>query len=146
MIQKQKVRYSILFLHQNLKSVDLRRSPPHLEKIENVPFLSVLNTSPLEVGKLLRTLKKSHISPCGIPGKFLQLISTEISYPLSELFNNTFKIGYFPDRWKIAHVTPIFKRVGSKNLKSNYRPISILPSLSKVCESIIHERLLSHCT
>ena len=53
---------------------------------------------------------------------------------------------FFPDNWKIAHVTPIFKKVGSKSQKSNYRPISILPTLSKVCESIIHERLLSHCT
>ena len=54
-------------------------------------------------------------------------------------------MGHFPDHWKIAHITPIFKRVGSKNLKTNYRPISILPTLSKVAESIIHERLLSHC-
>ena len=40
---------------------------------------------------------------------------------------------------------PHFKRNGSKNCKTNDRPISILPSLSKVCESIIHERLLCHC-
>ena len=37
------------------------------------------------------------------------------------------------------------KEVGSENCKTNYRPISILPTLSKFCESIIHERLLSHC-
>ena len=54
-------------------------------------------------------------------------------------------MGHFPDNWKIAHITPIFKRTGSKNAKTNYRPISILPSLSKVAESVIHERLLSHC-
>ena len=120
--------------------------PPNLEKLENVEFLSVLNTSPLEVGKLIRSLKKSHISPCGISGKFLQLISKQIAYPLSTLLNNLFEIGYFPENWKIANVTPIYKRVGSKNSKNNYRPISILPSLSKVAESIIHDRLLSHCT
>ena len=56
-----------------------------------------------------------------------------------------FEIGYFPDQWKIAHITPIFKRSGSKDSKLNYRPISILPTFSKVAESIIHERLLSHC-
>ena len=76
----------------------------------------------------------------------MQLISKEISYSFSKLLNNLFQVGTFPDSWKIAHVTPIFKRVGSKNLKENYRPISILPTLSKVSESIIHERLLSHCT
>ena len=100
----------------------------------------------MEVGKLIRSLKKSHISPCGIPAKFLQLIAKEISYSLSKLFNNLFEVGHFPKEWKIAHVTPIFKRNGSKNCKTNYRPISILPTLSKICESIIHERLLSHCT
>ena len=118
--------------------------PPNLERIENVPQLSSINTSPIEVSKLIRNLKKSHVSPCGISGKFLQFIAKEISYPLSRLFNNLFEVGLFPDNWKIAHVTPIFKRVGSKNCKTNYRPISILPTLSKVCESIIHERILSH--
>ena len=90
-------------------------NPPSLEKLDNITSLSVLNTSPLEVAKLIRHLKKSHISPCGISGKFLQLISKEISYSLSTLLNNLFHFGYFPDNWKIAHVTPIFKRVGSKN-------------------------------
>ena len=68
-----------------------------------------------------------------------------MSYSLSKLFNNLFEIGHFPDIWKIAHVTPVYKRSGPKNDKSNFRPISILPTLSKVCESVIHERLLSHC-
>ena len=54
--------------------------PPNLDKNINVPFLSILNTSPLEVGKLIRKLKGSHVSPCGISGKFLQLISMEISF------------------------------------------------------------------
>ena len=134
------------FFASKSKVNGFEEDPPSLEKFENVAFLSALNTSPLEVSKLVRNLKKSHISPCGISGKFLHLISKEISYPLSTLLNNLFQIGHFPDNWKIAHVTPIFKRVGSKNSKLNYRPISILPSLSKVCESIIHERLLSHCT
>ena len=48
-------------------------------------------------------------------------------------------------KWKIAHITPIYKRYGPKNDKCNFRPISILPTLSKVCESVIHQRLLNHC-
>ena len=62
------------------------------------------------------------------------------------MLNNLFEIGNFPEIWKIAHVTPIYKRSGLKNDKANFRPISILPTLSKVCESVVHERLLSHCT
>ena len=119
--------------------------PPNLQKLEGVSFLENLNTSPIEVAKLIRGLKKSHNSHCGIPGKFLALISTQISKTLYRLFNNLFEIGHFPDIWKIAHITAIYKRSGPKNSKSSFRPISILPTLSKVCESVIHERLLSHC-
>ena len=105
----------------------------------------MINTSPIEVAKFIRGLKKSHMSQCGLPGKFLHMISQPVSYSLSKLMNNLFEIGHFPDLWKIAHVTPIFKRSDQKNDKSNFRPISILPTLSKVCESVIHQRLLSHC-
>ena len=45
----------------------------------------------------------------------------------------------------MAHVTAIYKKSGSKSCKTNYRPISLLPSLSKVFESVIHDRLLKHC-
>ena len=38
--------------------------PPNLERIDNVPNLSSINTSPIEVSKLIRSLTKSHISPC----------------------------------------------------------------------------------
>ena len=119
--------------------------PPPLQRLENVPDLASINTSPLEVGKLIRGLKKSHSSYCGIPAKFLQIISSPISYSLSKLFNNLFEMGHFPDIWKVAHISAIYKKSGSKNSKSNFRPISILPTLSKVIEAIIHERLLDHC-
>ena len=44
--------------------------PPNLERFLNVPNLDMMNTSPLEVGKFIRNLKKSHSSHCGISGKF----------------------------------------------------------------------------
>ena len=46
--------------------------------------------------------------------------------------------GYFPLDWKIARVTPLHKK-GSKNLMENYRPISILPIISKVFERILYQ-------
>ena len=97
------------------------------------------------MGKFIRGLKKSHSSHCGISGKFLNLISSQISPSLSKLFNNLFEIGHYPDIWKVAHVTAVYKRSGPKNVKSSFRPISILPTLSKICESIIHDRLVNHC-
>ena len=107
--------------------------------------MDVLNTSPLEVAKIVRNIKKSHLSYCGIPGKFIHMIATPISFSLSRLFNNLFKIGHFPNIWKIAHITAVYKRSGPKTDKSSFRPISILPTLSKICESVMHDRLLKHC-
>ena len=120
-------------------------APNYTREEENIKTLEKINTSPIEVAKFIRNTKKSHSSHCGISGKFLALISQPISYSLSKLFNNLFEIGHFPDTWKIAHITPVYKRNGPKNDKNNFRPISILPTLSKVCESVIHERLLTHC-
>ena len=85
---------------------------PILERMTNVSSLSVLNTSPIEVAKFARTIKKSQLSECGIPGKFISLISTPISFSMSRLFNNLFEVGHFPCLWKLAHVTPIYKRAG----------------------------------
>ena len=64
---------------------------------------------------------------------------------MSRLFNNLFEAGQFPEIWKTAHVTAIFKKSGSKTDKRNFRPISLLPTLSKICESVMHNRLFQHC-
>ena len=48
--------------------------------------------------------------------------------------------GVFPDELKIAKVIPLYKS-GSSNIMSNYRPISILPTLSKIFEKLIHSRI-----
>ena len=120
-------------------------SVPSLQRMEKIPDINNINTSSIEVAKFIRKIKKSQFSPCGIPGKFIHLISTPISFSLSRLFNNLFAVGHFPYLWKLAHVTPVYKKSGAKTDKTNFRPISILPTLSKICESVIHDRMLRHC-
>ena len=51
--------------------------------------------------------------------------------------------GIFPDDWKKAKVYPIFNSV-ERNIPSNYRPISILPSISKIIERVMHTQLLEY--
>lgn len=51
--------------------------------------------------------------------------------------------GIFTDDWKKAKVYPIFKS-DERNIPNNYRPISILPALSKIIERVMHTQLLEY--
>ena len=131
------------FFVSKAKVVGENDEVPILDRDENITEVNNINTSPIEVAKIMRGLKKSNISHCGIPGKFISLISTPLSFALSKLFNNLFEEGIFPSLWKISHVTAVYKYKGKKSDVANYRPISLLPTLSKICESIIHKKTSS---
>ena len=74
---------------------------------------------------------------------FIKLIGNYIAIPLTYLFNKCITIGYFPNCLTIAKVIVIHKS-GKKNNIGNYRPISLLPQISKILENIIKERLLNY--
>ena len=57
---------------------------------------------------------------------------------MSRMFSNMFEVGYFPDTFKLAHITSIWKQKGLKSSKLFYRPISLLPTMAKIMESVIH--------
>ena len=65
--------------------------------------------------------------------------------PLKIIFSNILSTSIYPDLWKIANVTPIFKK-GDKQLIKNYRPISLLPICGKILEKIIFNHLYSYLT
>ena len=60
----------------------------------------------------------------------------ELKIPLMNIFSQYLSTGIFPDKMKIAKVSPIFKN-GKRSIASNYRQISVLPCFSKVLERII---------
>ena len=60
---------------------------------------------------------------------------------LSVCFSHSFELGIFPTIFEIAKVVPIFKS-GNKQIVNNYRPISLLPTLSKILEILIKIRLI----
>jgi hypothetical protein len=59
--------------------------------------------------------------------------------------NKSLALGIFPDRLKYSEIKPIFKK-GDKHIISNYRPISILTSFSKVLEKAVYIQLYEHCS
>ena len=76
----------------------------------------------------------------GLSAEHLKLINKDISKCLTLIINQSLNSGIFPDKLKIAKVTPIFKK-GDKQIITNYRPISVLPVISKSFETVIHEQL-----
>ena len=95
---------------------------------------------PEEVLLQLATSKAS--GPENISNKFYKLLAPIISPFLSEIFNGCFEKGDFAFVLKHAKVIPIHKS-DRKDIVSNYRPISILSTVSKIFEKLLYFRLKS---
>ena len=65
--------------------------------------------------------------------------------PLCHIFNISLTHGHFPHQWKQAVIQPLFKQKGNRAAPSSYRPIALLPCVSKVFESLVRKQLLQHC-
>ena len=70
-------------------------------------------------------------------------ITNEISEAITFIINQSISTGVFPDPLKIAQVKSLFKK-GDKHNASNYRPISLLSSLSKIFEKVRLNQLIDH--
>ena len=76
--------------------------------------------------------------------KIIKLVVDIVSPILLKLFNSCYKDGYFPNELKVAKVIPIYKNRGDITKLNNYRPISMLPTFSKLFEKLIHKHTLSY--
>ena len=95
----------------------------------------------IEVKNAINELKcKSSAGYDGLSNKLLKHVREELSPCLTLLINHAFQTGIFPDKLKCAKVTPIYKK-DDKYLFENYRPVSVLPSISKVYEKLMHKQL-----
>ena len=72
--------------------------------------------------------------------KILKNVVDEICGPLTSIFNKSLQEGKVPEDWKLANVTPIFKK-GSRDQPGNYRPISLTSVLGKILESLIRDKI-----
>ena len=79
----------------------------------------------------------------GIPARLFTETSSQIAPSLCALFNKSLHCGVHPDDWKLANVVPVHKR-DEKSYVENYRPISLLPLISKVLERCVFQNILHH--
>ena len=78
-----------------------------------------------------------------ILAKFLQDGAEVLALPLRNIINLSIKLSTFPEECKIAKLKPIFKK-GARTDPKNYRPISLLPLVSKIIEKSIHFQIESY--
>uniref|UniRef100_A0A8C5PEC8 Reverse transcriptase domain-containing protein n=1 Tax=Leptobrachium leishanense TaxID=445787 RepID=A0A8C5PEC8_9ANUR len=108
------------------------QAPPTVQRPYNAEKFSFRPVPVSVITKLLRNQTMNYQSgPDQIPAMLLKISAPAISKPVA---------GYIPKLWKTARVVPIHKS-GDNTLVSNYRPISLLPVMSKILEKCVYTQL-----
>ena len=96
--------------------------------------------------KVIQSLKpKTSAGHDGISLKLLKYLAPGLLKPLTFIINQSLLTGIFPNNLKIAKVIPLFKK-DNPSLVDNYRPISLLSSLSKLFEKIVFGQVFKYFT
>jgi hypothetical protein len=97
-----------------------------------------------QVYKIINQLKsKPSVGHDGLSTITVKYLASLLTEPLTLLINQSLKAGIFPDKLKLAKIIPIHKK-DDVHLLENYRPISVLPSLSKVVETVVFEQMFTY--
>ena len=122
---------------------DLNIELPVFENRTEISLSHIVITQS-EVTDILNTLKVNKATgPDGISHRMLKNCSVSLAIPLCLLFNLSLRLHTYPSLWKLAHVTPIFKK-GDKSVASNYRPISLISCVGKSFERILFKHVYNH--
>jgi hypothetical protein len=113
----------------------------------SVPKIKTNKITRTEIEKIMKSLKVSN-SYYGFgetSAKILKKSVHKISSPLTHIFDQALSSGTFPTHFKYSLVIPVYIKEDKQEI-SNYRPISLLTSFSKILEKIIYIRLYKHVT
>ena len=128
---------------ENPKKIHNEVPPCNTSFLDRIPVsnasMSFHPVTPSEIKIYIKKLKKNGRID-DLSKRFLVLCIDHVSPYISTLFNLCVNQGTFPDIFKLAKITPVFKK-GKRDLVTNYRPISVLSNLSKLFESVIHSRV-----
>ena len=107
----------------------------------SVTFSDVSFPVDVVLDKLLHLKVNKSPGPDGIHPIILQKCSDLLALPLSIVFTKCFHNSFVPPDWKIANVSPIFKK-GDHDSPANYRPVSLTSVVCKIMESIVKDSVL----
>ena len=129
---------------QNLGIIlDTFSSHPNVIQIiekSNKDVFGFRHVLPWESYRAILSVNQNKATSGTIPTKVIHSPAKEICITLIDCINSTILNGKFPSELKMADIIPIFKNDNPFE-KANYRPISLLPSLSKVYEKLIYQQL-----
>ena len=101
---------------------------------------SFSNIFPEDIVKSVNKISSNAVGVDGIPIKFIKMLLPVISPVLCYVFNYMIMSSTFPSLWKVGHVIPVAK-VNAPTTVKDFRPISLLPSLSKAFEHILNDQI-----
>ena len=91
-----------------------------------------------EIAKIISKLgNRKSAGHDNVKSDLIKQVTHEIAYPLSIVFNKSLSQGIVPDDFKIAKVVP---KKDNPKIFGNYRPVSVLPCLSKILERLVYKR------
>lgn len=124
------------------KDIDNYKKSVHFKRLKEYTFKKLQNASEFKIAHITVDFIEKYIDNLSvakstgldnISPKFLKIAAKTLSPVLAQIINTYIDNSYFPCAWKKAKVIPVYKN-GSQEALGNYRPISILPCLSKIFE------------
>ena len=122
---------------------------PSIQKIkENTPVeIEIFSFTPVSSDTVEKVISNLNVKKAtgvdNISAKIIKACAPVVSIAISNLINISFRSCEFPAGLKRAQVIPLFKKKDPLN-KENYHPVSVLPTLSKVYERVMHNQLTEH--
>ena len=119
----------------------IRRINENVDQSRSFSFQRVTSEDVFKILNKLNPRKATGYD--NIPPKLLRICARSICAPLAELVNMSLTQCVFPDALKYANVSPIYKKEDNMN-KKNYRPVSVLPCISKLFEQVMVTQLTTY--